>query len=203
MDELIQAMSIAELENFKTTYKDNGSITKIVDGYIEVKARQEAQARAKEDFSKAIGKLVAKLPHPDDVHNIYLAWREVEVEDTTHEGEEVELVVTPAVVNDEGNITTPAVMGKERRYPKVMVYQWVVELNKGFSVGKASQVTTSKRAITLNKRNGQALEFIGNFLSASKACESLKIPIGGDSATRVLNREGYILDAYTGTDFTN
>lgn len=204
MDALIQAMSIPELENFKANYKDNESVTKILDGYIEVKGREAIQAKAKLDFAKAIGKLADKLPHPDDVHNVYLRWAEVDVEDTTLEAEEVEIVVTPAVTDGEGNVTTPAVKEMQTRYPMHKANQWVVELNKGFSVGKSSsQPTTSKRAITLNKRQGQTLEFVGNYASASKACEALSIPIGGDSATRVLAREGYILDAYNGTDFTS
>ena len=191
MDELIAAMSIVELGKFKDQYTDNESITKIVDGYIEVKTKQEAQVKAKADFTKVIAKLINKLPHPEDVHNVYMAWREVEVEDKSKEAEEV------TIHHEDGEDTT------EMRFPKHMEHQWVVELNKGFKVGStgSSEPTASKRAITLNKRNGQALEFVGNFPSASKACEHLNLNTGGDSATRVLAREGYILDPYTGTDF--
>ena len=59
----------------------------------------------------------------------------------------------------------------------------------------------SKRAITVFKREGTTLLPKGNFGSASKACEVLKLTIGGDSATRVLAREGYISEPYDGTDF--
>jgi len=187
MDELIQAMSIAELGTFKEQYKDNESIITIIDGYLEVKVKQEAQEKAKADFTKVIAKMVNKLPHPEDIHNIHMRWAEVEVEDTTAEAEEVEIDGV-----------------KELRYPKHTEHQWIVELNKGFTVGKASgQPTASKRAITVHKRNGTQLEFVGNFPSASKACEHLNTPTGGDSATRVLSRDGYIADPYTGTDFTS
>lgn len=191
MDELIQAMSIAELETFKTQYHDNESITKIIDGYIEVKVRQVAQEKAKADFAKAIGKLADKLPHPDDIHNVYMAWREVDEPVPGSEPEEVEIDI------GDGSKSI------ETRQPMQKVAKWVVELNKGFQVGRTTSgtPTASKRAITLHKRNGTQLELIGNFPSASKACEYLKITIAGDSATRVLAREGYILDAYTGTDF--
>jgi len=37
------SMSIAELEQLKATYKDNPSVCKIINGYIEAKRRQEAQ----------------------------------------------------------------------------------------------------------------------------------------------------------------
>ena len=190
MDELIQAMSIPELEDFKEHYKNSESVTKIIDGYIEVKTRQEAQAKAKADFEKAIGKLLGKLPHPEDVHNIYMRW--AKHDEPIPDSEAVEVMVD----------------GKpEMRQPMQEVWGWEVETNKGFSVGRTTRpdgtAIASKRAITVNKRQGQALEFVGNYPSASKACEHLGITLGGDSATRVLNREGYILDAYTGTDFTS
>ena len=96
----------------------------------------------------------------------------------------------------------------ETRQPTTKELKWVVEVNKGFQVGKSTsastgnKTTTSKRAITVSKRQGNTLTPVGNFPSASKACEYLKLDTGGDSATRVLTREGYILDAYTGTDYT-
>jgi len=213
MDELIKAMSIAELKTFKKQYKDNESIITIVDGYIEVKVKQEAQDKAKADFTEVITKMVNKLPHPEDIHNIYMRWADIEVEDDTLDAESI------VVFNKDGTPTGKEVedlteeerkalddgdLVLENRFPKHIESQWVVELNKGFTVGKANgQPTTSKRAITVHKRNGTQLEFVGNFPSASKACEHLNIPTGGDSATRVLSRDGYISDAYTGTDFTS
>lgn len=195
MDELIQAMSIDELVRFKEQYAANESVTKIVDGYIETKTRQEAQVKAREDFVKVIDKMVNKLPHPDDVHNVYFAWREVEEEDKTQEAEEVEIVYTDGE------------KGTEVRYPKVKVDKWVVELNKGFQIAKGTSTAssaTSKRAITVHKRNGTSLEFVGNFTNATKACEHLELIVGGDSAMRVLTvRNPYLVDPYTGTDFTS
>lgn len=204
MDALIQAMSIPELETFKKQYSDNESIVKIVDGYIEVKVREDAQAKAKADFTKAIEKLVNKLPHPEDVHNVYLRWAELEVEDRSQEPEMVEVVVTPAEVDKDGAIVVDAITEPQPRYPMVKTWAWVVELNKGFQIARGvGQPTTSKRAISVHKREGSTLQFVGNFQSASKACEYMKIIIGGDSATRVLARDGYILDPYTGTDFVS
>ncbi len=185
MDELIQAMSIAELTNFKATYKENESITKIIEGYIEVKTRQEAQAKAQADFAKAIAKLADKLSHPEDIHNVYLAWAKGEEPIPDSEPEEVMVDGEPTM-----------------RQPMQEVWGWHVEVNKGFQVTRGTSTpVASKRSITLNKRDGQTLNFVGNYLSASKACEALSIPVGSDSATRVLQRDGYILDPYTGTDF--
>ena len=192
MDELIQAMSIPELHDFKARYPDNGSLLTIIDGHIKIKTREEVQGKAREAFGKAIGKLVDKLPHPDDVHNVFLRWVEVEVEDTSQEPEEVTIHEVDGI---EAHVET--------RYPRSKVWQWEAEFNKGFQVGKAtnSQPSSNKRAITLYKRNGLQNELVGNFTSASKACEHIRVPIGGDSAPRVLAREGYIVDAYTGIEF--
>ena len=188
MDELIQAMSIPELEKFKASYPTNESIQKIVDGYIAVRHQEEAKIKAKAEFEATIAKLVGKLPHPDDVYNVYLAWREVEIEDTSQAPEEV-------VVNGT----------KELRHPKTKVAKWVVELNKGFQVSKGSTTTltgSTKRAITVKKVQGDTLAPAGNFHSASEACKHLKLTIGGDSAMRVLQREGYLTSPYDGTAFT-
>ncbi len=226
MDELIQAMSIPELQTFKETYKDNQSITTIIDGYIEVKTRQEAQDKAKEDFGKAIEDLATYKvetitnkkghtkqvarglpPPPDGVHNVYLAWREVDVEDTSQEPEMVDVVVTQAIMDGDGNITTPAVVEPQPRYPTVKSPQWVVELNKGFTIGKAASggngiPSTNKRGVTVHKRNGTSLELVGNFPSGQVAANYLKVPVGVSSAPKVLRDEGYIVDPYTGTDYT-
>lgn len=202
MDELIQAMSIAELLKFKETYKDNESIGKVLDGYIEVKQKQEAQDKAKEAFGKAIEKLADKLPHPEDVHNVYLAWREVDEEDTSQEPIMVDIVVKQAVVDSEGRIAEPAVIEPQPRYPTHKVNKWVVEVNKGFQVGKittTSQSEATRRAITVWKRNGTNLEEIGKYPSGAEACKDLSIPCVGDNPIRVLGREGYLVERFDGT----
>lgn len=195
MDELINAMSNEDLIALKAKYPDNQSVTTLIDGILATR-KVEAEAKAIEEaFRGKVAKL-AKLPAPPtNIHNVYMAWKEVE----TPEGEPVEVDIPEA---------NGVAAHKETRQPTTKAYQWVVEVNKGFQVGKTTtttsdgKATTSKRAITVNKRNGQTLQFVGNFPSASKACDFLKLQTGGDSATRVLTREGYILDAYTGTDYT-
>lgn len=204
-DELINAMSNEDLKALKTKYPKNQSIVTLIDGILGARANQEAEAKAKAKFTNGIAKLFDKLPHPSDVHNVYIRWSEVEVEDTSEDPEEVDIVLEPAINNGEGKITTPAVMGKEMRLPLTKVFKWVVEVNKGFEPKAANgNATASKRAITLYRHNTEgADELVGNYQSASKACSHLKITIGGDSATRVLTREGYYIIPYTGQDFTS
>ena len=145
------------------------------------------------------------MPHPDDIHNVYVRWSEEEVEVVNEEAEEVdvEVVVTTAILDKEGKIETPAVVEVVKRKPMttVKVWKWIVQVNKSITMasgtgGNGSK--TSKRAITIYKREGLALESKGNYPSASKACEALGLTIGGDSATRVLARESYIVEPFTG-----
>lgn len=217
MEELIKAMSNEDLVALKAKHEGNGSIANLIDGILEARGKELAQAKAKEGFVKGIERLfngVRKngspiLPHPEDIHNVYASWQQLEVDVPipNSEPEEVDIVVEPAVLDTEGNITTPAVMTTEMRQPtqKGIVPQWVVEVNKGFSVNRGASGTpaTSKRAIKVFKRNGTQLEEMGNFPSASKACEALKLTIGGDSATRVLARESFIVEPYEGTEYTS
>ena len=186
-EELLNAMSDEDIEKAKVQYADNASVILLLDGILETRAKVAVEAKAKADFERGITKLFSKLPHPEDVHNVYVRWGEVDV--PAGEPEEVE------VVNGDGTKTT------EMRQPSVKQYQWVVQVNKSVVVnrgesGKAN--TTSKRAIKVFKRNGTQLEDKGNYGSATKACEALGLTIGGDSATRVLARDGYITEPFTG-----
>ncbi len=186
MDELMQAMSIADLRKFKTTYKGNESVTKIIDGYIEVKVKVEAQVVAKAQFTDVVEAMINKLPHPETIHNIYMRWAEIEVED--EEAEAVEVMIDGET---------------EMRKPKHKEFQWIVELNKGFTVGKAKgDVTAGKRAVTVFRRDGNNLVLVGNFPTGSKACEFMELDEGKGSANKFLRDEGFIVDTYTGTDYT-
>lgn len=204
MEELINAMSDSDLAELKAKYPDNTAVTTLIDGILATREREAVQAKAMEKFTKGIAKTFSTLPHPDNIHNIYARWGEVDI--PSGEPEEVEVVVTPAEVNGDGNITTPAVMGMEMRMPTVKGMAWVVEVNhatrqQGTRGGNDTSPKTSKRAITVFKRNGTQLEPRGNFASGQAACDFLKIPVGTDDAKRVLIREGYIHEPYEGTDF--
>ena len=51
-----------------------------------------------------------------------------------------------------------------------------------------------KRAVTVFKRNGTQLEEKGHFATCAKACRAIGLDVGGDSARRVLRRNGYVVD---------
>lgn len=208
-DELINAMSDKDIEEMKGKYADNASVILLLDGILATRGKDKAQAKAKQKFEAGIAKLFSSLPHPEDVHNVYVRWAEVEEEVVDEEAEEVEVEVvkTPAVLDKDGKIVEEAVVELVKRKPTVAVkvWKWVVQVNKSVTVkpGASGKATTSKRAIKVFKRNGTQLEDKGNYQSASKACEKLGLTIGGDSATRVLARDGFITEPYEGTDYTS
>lgn len=202
MEELINAMSDEDLVGLKQKYPDNPSIVTLIDGILATRAKVAEQAKAMAKFTKSIAKTFASLPHPDDIHNIFIRWGEMDVADG--EPEEVDVVVTPAKTDGDGKITEPAVMGTELRTPTHKEYGWIVEVNHAVKATPSASVPkASKRAITVFKRNGTTLEPQGNFASGQAACDFLKIPVGTDDAKRVLLREGYIHEPYEGTDITS
>lgn len=215
-DKILNALSDAQIEEFKVKYAKVPSVITLLAGIEQarigarVMAEEALKAQVEHEatmarFQDGIAKAFSKLPHPDEVHNVYASWQEVDV--PTGEPEEVEVVkmneVTgKPVAGEDGKPVTEKVM----RTPTTKVWQWVVEVNHAMAkpttkAGTSAQATT-KRAITVYKREGTNLIAKGNFTSASKACEKLGLTIGGDSATRVLAREGYITEGYMGTDFT-
>jgi len=213
-------MSIEELQAFKEMYKSNEAIVRIMDGYIEGKVKEEAQAKVKVDFTITIADMISTLVHPDGIHNVYLAWREVEEAQGEPEiigvneagapnGQAVSKANKEAILalKLEANTT---ILFNEKHYQVKQAYakvwKWIPELNKGFQVGKETTTTTTrttnKRAITVSKREGSQLVLVGHFPTASKAVEYLHLPLGGDSATRVIQREGMFIEPYTGIDYT-
>lgn len=190
MDLLVQAMSDADLQALLDKYPDNPEIQKLVNGILEVRGKAAEQAKVKAKFESGIAKLFDKLPRPEDIYNVYARWSKVDVPDG--EATEVELV------DASGNVVT------EMRQLSHEEYQWVVEVNhadklsKGGSSGSASE--GNKRAITVLKRDGLALNKVGSFSNASAACKHLHLMTGGDSAIRVLQRNGYTADTYKPED---
>lgn len=184
-DELISLLSNDQLQAMKEANPDNASVVAMIDKILGDRAKQEEQAQANSDFAKGIEKLVSKLAHPDNIHNVLIRWAKQEVDDTSVEAENVE------VPNTDGTEGTHP----EARFPKVEVEGYVVEVNHITKLGASGGTTTptaSKRAIVVYKHNPEgADDNAGEFTSASKACEKLGLTVGGDSAMRVLQREGY------------
>ena len=182
MEELVKAMSNEDLQALKAKYASNESIVKLIDGILEARQVEANKAKVRAKFESKVLKL-AELPQPpEDVHNLYLRWAEVD----EPQGKPIEVMVNGV---------------KELRAPTTKVWKWVIEVNKAFQIGKSTTtVKVAKRSISVSKRVGNTLEPVGNFTNATKACEYLKLIVGGDSANRVLQRDGYIVDQYMGDD---
>jgi hypothetical protein len=203
---LLAVMTVAELRKFREGFKDNESLVKLIDGFIEVKTAEDRAKAEALQFNSKVAKAVNTLPvPPQGVFNIFLSYRDIEIEDKTGKPEAVEVIDQQAVLDDDGKIITPAVKHTEDRYPKHTVKQWVAELNKSITVNRTSSgsdTPVSKRSITVRKINDDdTISRIGNFRTAKEACQFLKLPLNGDSGNRVLQRAGYDLKPYQGSEF--
>ncbi len=161
-------------------------------GQVQMEVEREARKATIAKIAKALEKVWT-----DDLTNV-LVTRE-EVDDTEHG----ETIYYKGVVV----VTTKEESDKEVvHYPKVKAL--VVRTNifwsetKQVSPTKAGKSETTKRSITVMKRNGSQLEVVGHFRNANEACTHLKAEVGKDSAMRVLQRDGYFTETYEGTDYT-
>lgn len=161
-------------------------------------ARQVEEETAKENRKAVIAKIAKTLDKvwTDDLTNVLVTREEV---DDTENGETIYFKGSVVVATEEESDR------QEVHYPKVKGL--VVRTNIFWTENKQASPkgktdTTTKRAIVVSKRNGTQLEAVGNFRSANEACVHLGIATGQDSATRVLQRDGYFTEPYGGTDFT-
>lgn len=207
MDNLINAMSNEKLEALKGEYADQPSVATLIDGILGTRAKVEEQARAKAEFVKTIDKLTAKLPHPDDVHNVFMRWSEVDVE----EGEPVEIAFTSEGASKPALELTEEEQAKvdhtEMRTPTHKEYQWVVEVNHATKVGGGTTTTPkgNKLAVQCWRREGTTLIDAGRFKSKNAACVALGYgdEVGVGSAGIPLAQHSIIVEPYEGTDFTS
>jgi len=194
---LINAMTVEQLEAMKEANRENEGVVTLINGILLARQSEVLKVEVEAKFAKDIEKLTTKLPHPDNAHNVYLAWQEVEQDDTTQPAEEVD------VVDDSGSHST------EQRFPKVKVSKWVVTVNKAMNLSggsKAKSESTLKRAITVSKvseSDPNQLVPVGNFKTAVQACKHLDLDATGTSGNRVLRDNGYIERPYNGNDFTS
>ena len=191
MEDLILKLSSDDLVALKAKYQSNPSLITLIDSVLEQKKIEDAKNAKALEFTNQVSELVGMLGVPPEaIYNLYIRYGDVEVP----EGDPVEV----EVVGKDGNKHT------ETRTPTIKVKKWIVETNKAISTSTKSNNGTStkstKRSITISKREGNNLVPVGNFTNATKACNHLKLDIGGDSATRVLQRNGYIVDQYSGED---
>jgi hypothetical protein len=166
----------------------------------------EEKRLLKEAFENTLSSIVLPTP-PEGVYNVLFRFAEVTEEDRTNPPEEVKIIDSPAVRNENGKVTTKEVSHIEQRYPSIVVKKWVVKVNASQDVAKGKTTsatnTTSKRAVAVYKRNAdKADEFIGNYKNCKEFTEQMKAQSNspdnikkwdstGDSATRVAERNGY------------
>jgi hypothetical protein len=166
--------------------KDSESVVTLVDSILKAREVEELANIGKLEFVASVADLINLPAPPQGVYNLFLAWQEVEI--PVGEPEEVE-------VSDGKNKKH-----METRQATEKVMQWVITTNHACKVGKTTsgEKAAPKRSITVYKREGLNLEPVGNFDNGKNACEHLNLTVGGDSALRVLAREGYIVEPYNG-----
>ena len=172
MESLIEKLSNEDLEALKVKYAGIPSIATLIEGALEVRAKDAETAKVKLDFESKVLKL-AKLPAPPEgVYNVYLRWGEVD-----------EAAGEPEMVNG------------EMRQPTIQVKKWIVEVNKSMHIGKGITTTKSevgKRAVRIYKHNAMGVDVDwGVFASYADFAKSVKLEVGADSARRAVERDGY------------
>jgi len=179
-------------------------IVKLAEGRRAVLQAQAAAAKAKEEFSAKLLNTLQLGPPPEGVYNVYLAWQEVEEEDREH-GEPVKVPKLDEAGNPVLSKSGNPVMVEELRFPRTKVRRWVATANKGFNTQtKATAATeTTKRGIRVSRRNDQDVVVeVGRYRSGHAACKALGLDEGVGSANAFLARQGYLVETYTGVDFT-
>lgn len=184
MKDLLIQLPNDELTALMAKYPDNTNIQTLAQGILDEREIAIATEKAIKTFTDKITKVFDKLDNPLELLNVHICWKLVEI------GEPVAI----ELVKDGQKVT-------EMRCEQA--YRWVLETNhvcKAYTM-PASAASANARAITVFKRNGESVETVGNFRTASKACEYLKLAVGGNSGSRVLQTAGYFTEKYTGTEF--
>ena len=190
---LLDLITDDQLASIRELNQGKPEVVAQIDAILESKAKALSDAKALEEFT-ALLQTVDLPDAPEGVVNIYKAWQKQHRH--LGSGEREDLQKTIAGITDE-----------ELDARLVETDQWAWSdwtFNKALTVGKATtstRTTTRKLAITLNKREGNALTPIGNFRTSKEACKHLGLETAGDSANRVLIAHKYITDEYEGSEF--
>lgn len=191
MSNELAELTTQDLIELRGKYEGNDSIARLVDGIVEARLKTMHEVEVSERFANILDTTFnnpdTPLVPPDGIVNVFMRWGEVEVD---------------KVVRTEGR-------GKNKVsvVEKVKEYRWIIEPNKVLTYttpkGSApSAPTKSKRAIKVLKIDGTSVTEIGKFHDGESALKFLGIANKGDSAPRVLSREGYITQPYDGVDYT-
>ena len=155
---LYQALSIADLEVLLAKYADDKDILAMIEPEYSRKLADKVAGEEEEKFGEVVADLTANLPHPENIHNVFLGW---------------------SILDTEG---------------KPVDGHWKATINYVTQVGVGRVVKGTPRGITLWFRDGTNMTAKGVFASAEAACKELHLATGGDSAIRVLNRNGYLVE---------
>ena len=181
-------------EQVQAYIKANPSKAEAIKATLEANAKAKAIEQAKQDFKDLLD--TVELPDPPEgVLNIYRPFRKETRPLTAEEKAEVKKA-NPNI--DEANLNARVVDTGEWTWG-----EW--QFNKAMTTASAKtegKARTRKLAITLNKREGNTITPVGNFRTSKEACDHFRIETGRDSARRVLEAKGYIVDDYDGNDFT-
>ena len=180
MDALTKSLPLEEIKAMLEKYEDNPDLKAYLEEVLKDREAQAESEQAKAKFEAKIANLTKLPAPPEGVNNVYMAYRDVEV--PTGPAEEIDDPNNPGQ--------------KVTRTPVEKVKQWVVEINKAMKITGGSSKASSKgtRTIKVYKRDGLNLVDKGEFANAQEACNALNIPVAGDSARRVLTKEGYIVE---------
>ena len=181
-------------EQVQAYIKANPSKAEGIKQALEANAQAKAKEQALEDFLALLDTIELPDP-PDGTLNIYRPFRKEARHLNKAEREEVKKANPQIADSDLEN----RVVDTGRK----ICGKW--ELNKAMTTSSAKtegKARTRKLAITLNKREGNTIVPVGNFRTSKEACDNFHIETGRDSARRVLEAKGYIVDDYDGNDFT-
>jgi hypothetical protein len=174
---LEELMTDEQLQTTITQYKDNASVVAYLQGIVTKRAAIAEANKIKSDFEEKINKMAGKIVFPAGILNVLIRNTEVELPDANDASKMVKVWKTQIIVNHACNI------------------------DKKTTSNTTSNTTSTKRGITVSKRNGQQLETLGNFRSGAEFDRHMKLDYTNQSPMLILRKAGYIADEYDGADF--
>lgn len=189
---LLNLFSQEELEAKREANKDNPKIVAAIDARLEANAKAATQAKLREEFTALLETIDLPEP-PEGTLNIFNAYVPEKRYLTKKEREDYK--------SNHPDITDEALASMMVETGNKVWQGWTINKALTQPKGSTSSTSTRKLAITLNRREGNSLEPIGNFRTSKEACVHLGLDTKGDSARRVLEAHKFVVDDYPGSDF--